>query len=403
MPEGAPIHVSGAGPSGLAAAIVASRAGRRVIVHERAADVGHRFHDDFQGLENWTTGGDVIDELASLGIDPAFDHTPIREAVVFDPRNHVHTYRSPRPLFYLVRRGAGGGTLDSSLKSQALTQGIEIGFGEPRRHFPEGGVVAEGPHGSDAIAVGYVFATTAADGAYAAISDRLAPKGYSYLLLIQGRGIIASCMFDHFHNESLYLERTVAFFRENVGFVMTGPQRFGGTGNFAVPNTARRGNLLFVGEAAGFQDALWGFGMRYAMVSGSLAARSLVSGRPEDYDRMWGERLGGLLRTGTVNRFIYEKLGERGYIVLARWLDRAADPRASLRWLYRPSLLTKLLYPIARRAVRSSRRETQCPLEGCDCTWCRCRHVRAQLSEAPSGGRARHQGEFVAEERSARG
>jgi len=374
MSEKAPIHVSGAGPSGLAAAIAASRAGRRVIVHERAADVGHQFHDDFQGLENWTTDGDVIDELASLGIDPAFDYTPIHETVVFDPRGYVHTYRSPRPLFYLVRRGAGEGTLDSSLKSQALAQGIEIRFGEARHQLPEGGVVAEGPHGSDAIAVGYVFATTAANGAYAAISDRLAPRGYSYLLLIQGRGTVASCMFDDFHKEKLYLERTVAFFRENVGFDMTGPQRFGGTGNFAVPNTARRGDLLFVGEAAGFQDALWGFGMRYAMVSGTLAAGSLVSRRPEDYDRMWGERLGGLLRTGIVNRFVYGKLGDRGYMVLAYLLDRAADPRAWLARQYRPSLLKTLLAPIARRSVRSTRRNSLCPVEGCDCTWCRCQH-----------------------------
>src|SRR6266511_1847432 len=124
MPE--PIHVVGAGPSGLAAALTANRAGRAVIVHERGPDVGRRFHDDVQGLENWTTDGDVIDEIAALGIDPTFDHTPIREAVVFDPRGHPHTYRSPQPLFYLVRRGAGAGTLDSSLKTQALARTVPM-------------------------------------------------------------------------------------------------------------------------------------------------------------------------------------------------------------------------------------------------------------------------------------
>src|SRR5437773_2735260 len=265
-----PIHVYGAGPSGLAAALAANQAGRRVIVHERCSDVGHRFHDDFQGLENWTTDGDVLDELVGLGIEPTFDHTPIREAVVFDPRR-VHTYRSPRPLFYLVRRGARAGTLDSSLKAQALARGIELRFGEARPQLPEGGVVAEGPHGSDAVALGYVFATQAADGAFAAMSDRLAPKGY-------------------------------------------------------------------------------------AMLSGSLAARSLVSGRLDGYDRLWEERLGGLLRTGIVNRFLYGRLGARGYRGLAWLLDRTADPRSLLGRLYRPSLLARLLYPIARQAIRSGRR-----------------------------------------------
>ncbi len=317
--------------------------------------MGHRFHDDFQGLENWTTDGDVIDELAGLGIEPTFEHTPIREAVVFDPRR-VHRYRSPRPLFYLVRRGARAGTLDSSLKAQALARGIELCFGEGRPLLREGGVVAQGPHGSDAVALGYVFETKAADGAFAAMSDRLAPKGYAYLLVVRGQGTVASCMFDEFHNKQVYLERTVAFFREKVGFDMQNARRFGGAGGFDVPQTGRRGDLLFVGEAAGFQDALWGFGMRYAMLSGSLAARSLVRGRLDDYDRLWEERLGGLLRTGIVNRFLYGRLGARGYRGLAWLLDRTADPRSLLGRLYRPSLLARMLYPIARQSIRWSRR-----------------------------------------------
>src|SRR6266571_3822073 len=225
-----------------------------------------------------------------------------------------------------------------------------------RAQLPEGGVVAEGPHGSDAVALGYVFATQAADGAFAAMSDRLAPKGYAYLLVVRGQGTVASCMFDEFHNKQVYLERTVAFFREKVGFDMQNARRFGGAGGFDVPPTGRCGDLLFVGEAAGFQDALWGFGMRYAMLSGSLAARSLVSGRLDGYDRLWEERLGGLLRTGIVNRFLYGRLGARGYRGLAWLLDRTADPRSLLGRLYRPSLLARLLYPIARQAIRSGRR-----------------------------------------------
>ncbi|HYL21832.1 MAG TPA: hypothetical protein VEU74_08710 [Gemmatimonadales bacterium] len=387
MPDGALIHISGAGPSGLAAALTANRAGRQVRVYERSLDVGHRFHNDFQGLENWTAEGDVIDELVALGVDPTFDHTSVREVVVFDPRHHAHTYRSLRPFFYLVRRGSGAGTLDASLKTQALTRGVEIRFGEAQHHLPGGGVVAEGPHGADAVAVGYVFETAAADGAYAALSDRLAPQGYAYLLVVGGRGTVASGLFDDFHNEKVYLERTVAFFREQVGFDMQDARRFGGTGNFSVPKTARRGHLLFVGEAAGFQDALWGFGMRYALLSGCLAARALVSDGRENFDRLWEQHLGGLLRTGIVNRFLYAKLRKRGYAALAWLLDRAEDPRAWLRKQYRPSLLTRLLYPLARRSVPSTRRETPCALEGCDCTWCRCQHSREEARRESLLGR----------------
>ena len=342
----APIQVAGAGPAGLAAALAANRAGREVIVYERARDVGHRFHDDFEGLENWSAEGDVLDELAGIGIDPTFDHTPIRDVTVFDPRSRAHTYRSGRPFFYILRRGSSSGTLDASLKRQALTRGVEIRFGEA--YHPDSGIIAHGPHGADAIVVGYIFETTAADGAYAVLSDHLAPQGYAYLLVVRGRGTVASCMFADFRNEKQYLERTVTFFREQVGFDMQNPRRFGGAGNTSVPTTARRGGALFVGEAAGFQDALWGFGMRYAMLSGSLAAQALVSGRADDYDRLWRQRLGGILRAGLVNRLLYATLAERGYAGLLWLLDRTPDPRAWLRRLYRPSLLTTLLYPLTR-------------------------------------------------------
>lgn len=349
-----PIRILGAGPAGLAAAITAARAGRPVEVLERRRDVGRRFHDDFQGLENWSTPDDVLDELAALHIEPTFEHTPVRETVAFDPAGRTHVYRSARPFYYLVRRGPAPGTLDASLKAQALAAGVQIRFGESRPEFAGDGIIAAGPRRADAIVVGYVFQTDAADGAYGAMSDRLAPKGYAYLLVTGGRGTLASCLFAEFQNEHLYLERTAEFFRRQVGVTMRAPRRFGGTANFALPRTARRGSLLLVGEAAGFQDPLWGFGMRYALLSGNLAAGAVVAGRPQDYDRRWKERFGAALATGVVNRFLYARLGERGYRWLLGRLDRAADPRDWLRRIYGPSALKGLLAPLLRRSGRVS-------------------------------------------------
>jgi flavin-dependent dehydrogenase len=381
-----PIHVSGAGPAGLAAALTVHTAGRRAIVHERCATVGHRFHGDFQGLENWTTDGDVLDELSAIGIDPTFEHVPVREAVVFDPRGREHCFRSSRPFFYLLTRGPAKGTLDASLGAQAAARGVELCFNDTRRRLAEGGVVAEGPRGSDAIAVGYVFATTAADGAYGALSDRLAPDGYAYLLVSGGRGTVASCMFRDFHRDRLYLANTLAFFQERVGFAMSETRRFGGVGNFCVPRTARRGGLVFAGEAGGFQDALWGFGLRYAMLSGHLAAQAILAGRPGDYEKLWTKRLKGLLRTGIVNRFLFRNLGDAGYNAFLRFFSRLPDPRGWLGSQYRSSPLKQALYPIAARAVRSRRREIPCVEGLCECTWCRCFRDRApaERTETPS-------------------
>ncbi|NOX91556.1 MAG: hypothetical protein GXP18_03640 [Gammaproteobacteria bacterium] len=224
-------------------------------------------------------------------------------------------------MAYIVRRGAISGSLDMGLKQQALDAGVDIRFSESRHHLSDGGIVAGGPHGADAIGVGYLFDTGMADGAYIALSDKLAPQGYAWLLVQGGRGTLMSWMYADFHNEQQYLQRSLAFFRDKVGLDMKQPRRTGGAVNFLFPRSARKDKLFYIGEAAGFQDALWGFGMRYAMLSGYLAARALLTG--QDYDRLWRQRLGGLLCAALVNRYVYHRLEYRGYGRLLRSIDQA--------------------------------------------------------------------------------
>ena len=374
------VEIAGAGPAGLAAAVTVAMRGARAIVSERQADVGNRFHGDFQGLENWTTSGDVLEELASMGIDPSFEYRPFSECVLYDPSGREYVIRSSRPLWYLVRRGSAPGTLDQALKAQALAAGAELRFNTTQDHLPDGGIVAHGPRRVDAIAVGYVFETRSADGAFAVISDELAPKGYSYLLISGGRATMASCMFADFHNEKAYLQRTVEFFSEKVGVKVSKSRTFGGFGNVVPPRRARKGNLLYVGEAAGFQDALFGFGMRYAMLSGCLAARAWLEGRPAQYDRLWRTRLGPMLKLGAVNRYFYEKLGDAGYARFIATVSRAPDLRDWLRRYCGSSGLRSLLYPVARRRLARKPDLLKSCIEGCDCTWCRCQRHDGGIS-----------------------
>ncbi len=367
------IEISGAGPAGLAAAMAVRAAGQHALVYEKRADVGTRFHGDFQGLENWTTQGDVLVELASLGINTDFEHIPIHKVVSFDPAGAIKTVRSELPMFYLVRRGSHPGSLDYALKDQALAAGAEIRFSSPASHLPNGGVVAEGPRRADAIVAGYLFDTDMADGIYVAISEELAPLGYAYLLINQGLGTLAVCVFKDFHNERIYVERSIGFFEKHVSLHMLNPRRFGGTGNFSLPQSVRKGNILYAGEAAGSQDPLFGFGIRWALLTGAAAGRALATGNPSQYDQVFKHRIRPYQQTAAANRWLYEHLGNRGYSFALRRFPDGGDVRDRMNRSCAPRWWKRALYHLAA----SQRVEPILDLHAdCDCTWCRCeRHM----------------------------
>lgn len=362
-----PVTIVGAGPAGLACAIVLARAGRTVIVREWHETVGSRFHGDFQGLENWSDERDTLDELQAAGIDATFDCHPVPESTVFDAWGKAYGVRGERALYYLIRRGSQGGTLELSLLKQAIAAGADVRFGDRATETRGLTVLGIGPRHADAIAAGYVFETDGPDGSWAAFDNALAPLGYAYLLTQSGRGTLASCMFTGFNEQAEYVARTVRFFKEKTGLEMRNPRPFGGYANFRLPRTAKQGDHLVIGEQAGFQDALAGFGMRYALRSGILAARSLLEGI--DYTQLWRQELLPLLRTGVSNRFIFNNVGERSRRWALRGLSRT-DTTAKLRRLYRPSALTRLVYPLAAWRYRAPLGDPSCEHADCGCVWC---------------------------------
>jgi flavin-dependent dehydrogenase len=340
-----PIDIVGAGPSGLTAAIVLARHGYQVRVFEMAADVGHRLKGDFQGLENWSAEKDIAGQLADFGLEINFLCEPFHGGTILAPGLPPAEIRSDRPIFYLVKRGAFPGSLDVGLKQQALAAGAELIF---NRRFDTGGnrgIIGTGPHCVDILAAGMTFTTAMSDRAVVVFDDDIAPKGYAYLLVHRGSGTLATVIYRDFNREKECFAATERLFRSMTGMDIREPQQFVSYGNFFIRNSQVHGNSLFVGESAGFQDGLWGFGLRYAVMSGYLAARSIITG--DDYDDLWKKHLGPMLETSMVNRFLLEKWGHAGYRYLTRKLSRG-NPCDYLRRHYNRSFCKGLLLPLAR-------------------------------------------------------
>jgi len=351
MSQSQTILIAGAGPAGLTAAITLAHAGYQAVVHERQRDVGMRFCEDFQALENWTSEEDVLDTIRGFGIQPDFYCRPIHRLSSYGPRSAAHvTFKEPHA--YLIRRGSRDGSLDNALKRQTLALGVEICFESPLKDA-EADIVATGPRQACAIAVGCVFDTDLNEQAAVLLDDALAPKGYAYLLVADGRGTLAAVLYDRFSSGKVCLARTTRRVQDLLGLTMRNVRQFGGYGTFDLTRPLMQGRRRYVGEAAGLQDYLFGFGIRQAMVSGHLAARSIIEGA--EYDRTCRQALGNHLRTSLINRYWYEYMGQTGYDLLVSLSSRTQHQRTFWSKIYTKPILRMLLYPLAFHASRRTR------------------------------------------------
>ena len=344
------IRIAGSGPAGLTAAINLARGGCRVEVFEKRPDSGRRFRGDLQGLDNWSLTGDVLDHLREMGLARNFDCTPFSTLTVTNS-SRVWRFTAPRPAFYLVKRGSDPGCLDQGLKEQALALGVTIRYNSPLA-AADADIVATGPRCRHIFSIdkGIVFRTAMANGAFGLVNDRAAFRGYSYLLVVDGYGCMCTVLFDCFANIRQCLAETRRIFSALLPLDIREPRPAGGVGSFTFPSRFQRGGTLYAGEAAGLQDLLWAFGMRSAITSGYLAARSIMNG--EDYAQLARRFFDRRLKASLVNRFLWERFGRNSYAMIIDRIGRARDPLAFLHSFHNFNWLQRLAYPLALRFCR---------------------------------------------------
>jgi flavin-dependent dehydrogenase len=340
------IKISGAGPAGLTAAINLTKAGYKVDVFEKHADVGSRFHGDYQGLENWSDKEDAIELFKRMNIDINFDYTPFSKLILSN-KDKMWSFNCNRNAFYLVKRGSKEETLDEALKDQAIDIGVNIHFKEviPEN---EADIVATGPIKNEicAAAKGITFETSSENLAVGLVNDNAAFKGYSYLLIANGKGCMSTVLFGDFKKANSYIEETKRIFNNKFDLNLKEIKHMGGIGSFSAKNIFKKGKSLYVGEAAGLQDFLWGFGIKSAVTSGYLAARSIING--EDYEKSAERFFKGKLKASLVNRYLWERFGFSDYSFIVNRIHGAKDPLNFLNYFYNSNFIHKMLYPLAK-------------------------------------------------------
>lgn len=342
------IKILGAGLSGLSAAINLARAGYNVDVFEKNDDCGKRFNGDINGVENWFSHVDVIREFEYMNIKTNYDCDPFKTVYLSDGTEIVKATRK-KPIFYLVKRGIVENSLDQGLKNQAIDFGVNIHFNSKIKK-ENMDIISIGPAENRPLGVvkGICFETESDDIAVNLINKEASNRGYSYLLITKGYGTICSVnLYTRGVGADVYFKKTYEIFTDLFDIDIKNEKNVGGVGCFLLkPKLVDLKRRRYTGEAAGLQDILSGFGIRYAINSGFLAAVSIIENK--NYKKLIKQRLLDRIKTSVVNRFLIDKYGDRYCNLLMKWAKN------NDRWMefayraYVPSLYSRAMYPFAK-------------------------------------------------------
>jgi len=340
------IKILGAGISGLTAAINLALRGFHVEIYERKGNVGSQSKGFFQGLENWTSPKDALSFLSEINIKPDFEYEPFRECYHYDNNLKKYTMKSLNVGFYLIRRGPMEGTLDRYLENLAKHVGVTIHYNSVEE-MNNVDIIATGCQKPFGIAAGYNFDTDIDKLALVIIDHTIAPYGYTYLLGLRGRGTLAVVSKAHTKELSRYLERAIDRFQKVSKFQIDNPVNFGGV---ATRFRKLGSGTPRVGEAGGFQDAMWGFGLRLAFHTGYLAAKAISE--KLNYWALVRKEVVPLCKSSTVNRLLSDLFKQRRYNSILSSLANAPDPIVRANRLYAPIRIKTCLFPIANIFIR---------------------------------------------------
>tara|TARA_X000001036_G_scaffold308156_2_gene286837 strand:+ start:11016 stop:12317 length:1302 start_codon:yes stop_codon:yes gene_type:complete len=342
-----PIQIMGAGLSGLAAATILAKAGKEVHVHDIREDSGARFDGDFQALENWSMDVDFFDQLVEWGFDISeFKATEFKVVDLIHPDDEITQAKSPKVSYRIVERGTSSHTIDQGIKRQALEAGVKIHY-KSRVKEEDCQIIACGPKGTSAVAYGEIFHTDHPNHIGFQLNDKLAPGAYSYLIIIDGVGLICTCLWRKQKKSERFLNETIAWYENHYPNLNRKPiKRVGGKGDFTINRNYKQDGRYYVGESGGLQDFMWGFGMRMAIWSGVLAGKDILG--ECDYEEEVRTQLMPYVRTSVANRWLMNRVGDGMFKRMCRsWMKDQKKRGDGLVWigkLFKPTFAKKILY-----------------------------------------------------------
>ena len=328
--ENSKINIVGAGIAGMTAAINLSKFGKSVTIYEKKGNIGDSRDGDFEGIENWMFSKNVSESIIECGID--FNGIP--KFPIFEFSVHLNgvlpvKIKSQEPFFYIVKRGSSSGSFDNYLAEICNSLNVRFRFNQ-HYNILESDINATGAYRAAAYIRGAQIVTDLPNQVHLLLGKEFAPRGYAYLIINDGFGTMATA-FKKSGRVNDPLNPCIQYFN-TLGFDFKVKSTFANSGSFNLPNLWDIKNPIKIGEAGGYQDYLFGFGMRLAMYSGLSAAYKL-SGK-NFQSKIINRELNIKRRISFANRLLFENLSINNAKYWLTRFEKSKEPLNILKAAY---------------------------------------------------------------------
>ena len=323
--------IRGGGPAGLSSAIYLLKNGYRCKLIEKKDYPKKMSNRGFQVLENFTKKEDSLNLFKFLNVNNFF-YFPLNQAIFWDFKQNPFPIFSKESFGYLIKRGNEEGSMDMALLEKAKELGLEIINGDKKED-----ICATGPSQPDGIVQERHFKTDENLRIWVLIDPKKIFGGYSYLFTMGGSGTFGCAITYNFKKIKEISEKTWAFFQDIEKFPHSNLKKYHSYINFYLPESYEKDGVFYAGEAGGVQDFFLGLGIRIAIESGIIAAKSKIENF--SFTSKMKERFQDDFKRSFVLRIFYEKLPS----FVFNYLFKKYSKKDAKGVLYS---LTNLSYPI---------------------------------------------------------
>jgi len=300
------IAIAGAGPAGLTAAIFLAKNGYEVTIYEKRKKYNFCH---ISATRNYSQ--DILKMFSSFGLklSPSFE---IFKVFRHSPSGYVSKTFSKKPIFYIFERGFLKNSIENGLIETAKKLNIEIKWGN-KKNPDNVDIVATGPKKNKANIFGYgaIFKIKKIDSVHLFYNTNYVKPGYISIIPSKKLCEILCVAFGKKSEEKAKRGFEIAIRNEELlKKISTHEKLFTikGYGNYFWPKMKRK---LFIGEAGGFLDPSRGFGLWYALLTGYLAAFSIIY--KTDFNELWRKYLKDELEKSYERNKIFSKMNNNQF------------------------------------------------------------------------------------------